>query len=81
MELGMTENIGCTLIILFNINGAAALSDAGGAPQENKVARVNEYVAETNVQTACLMSRDSTHRDAQPAKSQDPDIPRTISQT
>ena len=44
----MMENIGCTLIILFNMNGAAVLSDAGGAPQENKVTRVNEHVAETS---------------------------------
>ena len=73
------ENIGCTLIILFNMNGAAVLSDAGGAPQENEVARGNEHMAETNVQTACHVPRDSTYRDAQPAKPQDPDTPRTFS--
>ena len=61
------------------MNGAAVLSDAGGAPQENKVARDNEHVAETNVQTACPVSRDSSYRDAQPAKSQDPDRPWTFS--
>ena len=75
----MMENIRCTLIILFNMNGAAVLSNAGGAPQENKVAGGNEYVAEINVQTACPVSRDSTYRDAQPAKSEDPDTPRTFS--
>ena len=41
----MMENIGCTLIIVFNMNDAAVLSDAGGAPQDNKVARGNELVA------------------------------------
>ena len=46
---------------------------------ENKVARGNEHVAETNVQTACPVPRDSTYRDAQPAKSQDPDTSRTFS--
>ena len=71
------ENIGCTLIILLNINGAAVLSDAGGATQENKVARGNEHVAETNIQTACPVPSDSTYRDAQPAKYQDPHTPRT----
>ena len=58
----MMENSGCTLIILFNMKGVAVLSDAGGAPQENKVARGNEHVAETNVQTACPVPRDSTYR-------------------
>ena len=61
------------------MNGVAVLSDAGGAPQENKVARSNEHVAETNVQTACPVHRDSTYRDAQPAKSQDPYTPMTFS--
>ena len=60
------------------MNCAAVLSDAGGASQENKVARGNEHVAETNVQTACPVPRDSTYRDPQPAKSQDPDTPSTF---
>ena len=55
------------------MNVAAVLSDGGGATQENKVA--TGHVAETNVQTACPVARDSTYRDAQPAKSQDPDTP------
>ena len=45
------------------MNGAAVLSDVGGALQENKVVWGNEHVAETNVQTACPVSRDSTFRD------------------
>ena len=63
------------------MNGVAVLSDASGAPQENKVARGTEHVAETNVQTACPMPRDSTYHDAQSVKSQDPDTDRKVSQT
>ena len=61
------------------MNGAAVLSDASGTTQENKVARGTEHVVETNVQTACPVPRDSTYRDAQPAKPHDLDTSRTFS--